>query len=193
MNPGGVGVDIKHNSYHRYLNRLKGKGPLRRGVIPPYYGVPIPFNRAFPVYGGKTVKTDIVTGCDCPDVPNNEIANRRIYGEKTNALQDEIYSVQFKFHEGDFVFATKPGCDDTLYKAKILHIQDSFYTIEFLDDHSIITTTGENLGIYFDCDCNESPSLEEYILANEYKSNNTEAVSSLYCEFLNRVTTKTIL
>jgi len=25
MSPGGVGVDIKHNSYERYLNRIKGK------------------------------------------------------------------------------------------------------------------------------------------------------------------------
>lgn len=64
--PGGVGCDIKHNSYDRYLNRLKGKGPMRRGVIPPGFGKPIPFNPAFPVYGGKTTKTNIVSNCDCP-------------------------------------------------------------------------------------------------------------------------------
>ena len=34
MRPGstsapGVGVDIKHNSYDRYLAKLKGRGPLR--------------------------------------------------------------------------------------------------------------------------------------------------------------------
>ena len=63
--PGGAGCDIKHNSYDRYLNRLKGKGPLRRGYIPPTFGAPIPFNPAFPVYGGKTTKTNIVTGCNC--------------------------------------------------------------------------------------------------------------------------------
>lgn len=34
MSPGGIGVDIKHNSYDRYLNRLKGKSPLRREPIP---------------------------------------------------------------------------------------------------------------------------------------------------------------
>jgi len=28
--PGGVGVDIKHNSYARYLARIKGKAPLRK-------------------------------------------------------------------------------------------------------------------------------------------------------------------
>ena len=63
--PGGVGCDIKHNSYERYLNRIKGKGPLRRGVVPPFVPV-IPFNRAFPIYGGKTFKTNIVSGCNCP-------------------------------------------------------------------------------------------------------------------------------
>jgi len=66
QSPGGVGCDIKHNSYDRYLNRLKGKGPLRRGKVPADFGTPfIPFNPAYPVYGAKTLKTNIVTGCDC--------------------------------------------------------------------------------------------------------------------------------
>jgi len=66
--PGGIGCDIKHNSYDRYLNRLKGKGPMRRGVILPTFGKPIPFNPAFPIYGGKTTKTSIVNipfPCNC--------------------------------------------------------------------------------------------------------------------------------
>lgn len=63
--PGGAGCDIKHNSYDRYLNRLKGKAPLRRGVIPPNFGAPIPFNCAFPVYGNKTTKTNIINHCVC--------------------------------------------------------------------------------------------------------------------------------
>jgi len=41
------------------LNRLKGKGPVRRGVVPPTFGKPLPFNPAFPIYGGKTMKTSI--------------------------------------------------------------------------------------------------------------------------------------
>jgi hypothetical protein len=66
QSPGGVGCDIKHNSYDRYLNRLKGKGPLRRGIVPPNFGSPvIPFNPAYPIYGAKTIKTNIVTGCNC--------------------------------------------------------------------------------------------------------------------------------
>jgi hypothetical protein len=53
--PGGVGVDIKHNSYERYLNRIKGMGPLRRESKP----------APFPLYGGKRMKTNIVNGCVC--------------------------------------------------------------------------------------------------------------------------------
>ena len=66
QSPGGIGCDIKHNSYDRYLNRIKGKAPLRRGIIPPTFGAPIPFNRAFPIYGGKITKTSIVNDCICP-------------------------------------------------------------------------------------------------------------------------------
>jgi hypothetical protein len=66
QSPGGLGCDIKHNSYDRYLNRLKGKAPLRRGIIPPTFGDPIPFNNAYPIYGGKTTKTSIVNDCICP-------------------------------------------------------------------------------------------------------------------------------
>ena len=66
QSPGGVGCDIKHNSYERYLNRLKAKEPLRQGVIPPGFGQnSIPFVRAFPIYGGKTTKTNIISGCVC--------------------------------------------------------------------------------------------------------------------------------
>jgi hypothetical protein len=66
--PGGVGVDIKHNSYERRLNRLKAKGPLRQGVIPTNFANPsIPFDRSVPVYGGKTLKTSIIeANCKCP-------------------------------------------------------------------------------------------------------------------------------
>ena len=51
--PGGIGCDIKHNSYDRYLNRLKGKGPLRRGFVPPSF------------VNQTSVKTNIVNGCNC--------------------------------------------------------------------------------------------------------------------------------
>lgn len=90
LSPGGIGVDIKHNSYARYLNKIKGQGPLRRGVIPPNYGTPyIPFNRAFPVYGGKVIKTSIVNRCDCPLIGKQ--GDALIY--RNDAVQDAIYNV----------------------------------------------------------------------------------------------------
>jgi len=73
MSPGGVGVDIKHNSYARYLLRLKGGGPCQSQTIPPTFGkVPIVFNPAVPIYGGKTVKTSIAgSGWGAPSNPCN--------------------------------------------------------------------------------------------------------------------------
>lgn len=69
--PGGIGCDIKHNSYQRYLLRLKGIKPLRRGIIPPTFFVPnLPFQRSSPMYGDKQLKTSIVSGCSC--FPNND-------------------------------------------------------------------------------------------------------------------------
>ena len=87
LSPGGIGCDIKHNSYDRYLNRLKGKAPLRRGVIPPDFGKPIPYNRAFPIRGGKTTKPNIVSGCNCD--PKAAIA--LIYKDPNYNINDEFY------------------------------------------------------------------------------------------------------
>jgi hypothetical protein len=83
MSPGGSGVDIKHNSYERYLNRIKGRGPFRRGIVPPGMKLPyIPFNPAFPVYGGKLMKTSIVSGCNCPEISDdNDILYKNLYPE----------------------------------------------------------------------------------------------------------------
>jgi hypothetical protein len=59
ISPGGVGCDIKHNSYSRYIAKIKGKNPLRREIVGCAYGCYIPFNIGYPIYGGKTVKTSI--------------------------------------------------------------------------------------------------------------------------------------
>ena len=70
--PGGIGCDIKFNSYVRYLNKLKGKSVLKRGYISPEITKiiantgQIPFNPAFPIYGGKYYKTNIIASCKCP-------------------------------------------------------------------------------------------------------------------------------
>jgi hypothetical protein len=61
QSPGGVGCDIKHNSYDRYLNKLKAKGPLRPDT-----------SVSTPIYGNKTIKTNILyPNCNylCLDCP----------------------------------------------------------------------------------------------------------------------------
>ena len=96
--PGGVGCDIKHNSYDRYLNRLKGKGPIRRGVVPPNFGQPIIFNPAFPVYGGKTIKTNIINNCNCPIYSIQD--NIKIYD---NPLWQPYPTNEYEFTIVDYV------------------------------------------------------------------------------------------
>lgn len=85
LSPGGSGVDIKHNSYDRYLNRIKGKAPLRRnGILPDFGAKELEFNRAFPIYGGKTFKPNIVANCNCPITIDNNIDNGIFMGDTIN-------------------------------------------------------------------------------------------------------------
>jgi len=146
MSPGGAGVDIKHNSYDRYLNRLKGKKPIRRGVIPPEFGTPdIPFNRAYPIYGGKVMKTSIVNGCNCPIVSNNDA---KLYAN--SSIQDQIYGVTFKYQILDYVFVKQ--LDEEKIKAQIIAINNDIYTVK-LEDGTIKHVNGESLSIYYECNC----------------------------------------
>lgn len=114
LSPGGEGCDIKHNSYNRYLLRIKGKGPLRRGIIPEI-SPEIPFNRAFPVYGGKTFKTNIVSGYNCP-VCDSSNGNKQIY-QKT---EETIFNAGSNFYVGDIVSFSNDGT--TFYPGKILEV-----------------------------------------------------------------------
>jgi hypothetical protein len=56
LTPGGVGCDIKHNSYDRYLAKMKGK--YLRGTT----------TAIVPVSGGKKMKLNLVAGCVCNNV-----------------------------------------------------------------------------------------------------------------------------
>ena len=184
MSPGGVGVDIKHNSYDRYLNRLKGKSALRRGIVPPNFGADIPFNNAFPVYGGKTVKTSIINGCDCPDTNTNTNQNKLIYGSTLNAIQDEILSVKYVFNIGDFVWGKKYETDTMLYKGEIVDIENGQYVVHFDD----VTTTLAycELVIYFDCDnCANQLSLKEQLFVNFPNERLIQSGETSLCQFLN--------
>lgn len=122
--PGGVGCDIKHNSYDRYLNRLKGKGLLKRGAVHP----PAPFNPAFPVYGGKTYKTNIVSGCACPlDKP---IVEEDVLIFHNPRFMEYPVS-EYKFDVGALVYAIQSG--NAYYtKATVTHVSEGgIYTIQF--------------------------------------------------------------
>jgi hypothetical protein len=189
MGPGGTGVDIKHNSYDRYLNRLKGKSVLRRGVIPPNYGQPVPFNRAYPIYGGKTIKTGIINNCDCPDITDNTVTNKIIYDSPFNSLQDQILSVHYEYHVGDFVWANKVASDITLYKAEIMAIDNNLYTIKFVDDNTVMIKTLNNIYIYFDCECSNGYSIDELTYAmmtnGIYDNAVLNAINNKYCNISN--------
>ena len=188
MSPGGIGVDIKHNSYERRLLRLKGKSVLRRGVIPPNYGAPIPFNKAYPVYGGKVIKTGIINNCDCPNITDNLAADTLIYGSKSSAIQDTIFSITYKFNIGDYVWAKKDVLNSILYKAQIIDIVNGVYTIKFVDDGQILQTTESSLTIYFNCNCDHELSIQETVLDNQYSANNidqlVDATTTFYCDLL---------
>jgi hypothetical protein len=162
MSPGGSGVDIKHNSYDRYLNRLKAKKPIRRGEIPPTFGAPyIPFNRADPIYGGKVMKTSIVNNCNCPIVSNDNV---KLYAN--SSIQNQIYDVTYKYSVFDFVFAKKLGDGSgEKFKAQILGIENGIYTVKF-EDGTIEQLTELYLSIYFDCNCISSSDSLAYIEAS---------------------------
>ena len=184
MSPGGVGVDIKHNSYDRYLNRLKGKTVLRRGIVPPTFGADLPFNNAFPVYGGKTVKMAIINGCDCSDTGDQD---QLIYGSTLNAIQDKILDLKYVFNIGDFVWGKKYKTDTILYKGEIVDIENGQYVVHFDD----VTTTLPycELVIYFDCNnCVNQISLKDQLFVNfpNERLIQSDGISeNKICQFLN--------
>ena len=160
QSPGGIGCDIKHNSYDRYLNRLKGKGPLRRGIIPPGFGSPIQFNPAYPVYGGKITKTSIVTGCDCPiqSKAQDLQQNIQIYNDP---LWQPYPASNFSYSVGQYVYAIQVG--DTYYtRALITDISNGIYTIVFDNGTTQIVTNTSEIQSYVPCNCNGTINGRKY-------------------------------
>jgi len=152
--PGGVGVDIKHNSYDRYLNRLKGKGPLRRGKIPATFGQPIPFNPAYPIYGGKTTKTNLVSGCDCPpDLTNKEKQSQNVQIYNNPIWQPEQTGVH-QFQVGSNVYAKQTG-NDFFTHAIVTSVVNGIYTIKFDNGTIQQVTNVYDLLVYFPCKCSK--------------------------------------
>jgi len=164
MSPGGIGVDIKHNSYDRYLNKIKGKGPLRRGPIPPTFDIPVPFTLADPIYGDKRIKTNIITGCNCPDI-EEEKDDTIIYGNQSSAIQEEIFNVNYTFSIGDNVWVQEYSNNPQYYQAKIINIIDNNYLVKFVNSNNTLWTIAENMLVYYDCgQCLPQSSLWEHFL-----------------------------
>jgi hypothetical protein len=165
--PGGIGCDIKHNSYDRYLNRLKGKKDLRRGKIPPTIAVPnIPFNRAYPVYGGKEFKTSIVSGCNCPQ---NRLDNHLIYA---NSSFDGLNNVTFHFGVGMYVYAIKHNNSGSGYvKAHIIQdLGNGKFVIQFTDDKTTQIVFSYEIFQYFTCNCQQEQSLTDLTALCNYEN-----------------------
>lgn len=154
--PGGIGCDIKHNSYDRYLNRLKGKSFVRRGSVPTDFGKPIPFNNAYPVYGGKTFKTNIVNGCDCPVNNTNQENNQQDVRIYNNPLWQPYPSTNYGFKVGDYVYAIKVGTNYYSKAVVFVALGENIYGIRF-SDQTEQYENADNLLVYFPC-CNENNS-----------------------------------
>ena len=147
LSPGGYGVDIKHNSYDRYLARIKAKAPLRRGIIPKTFASGfIPFNRAYPIYGGKEFKTAIIDRCKpCDSIKNGEITIEELF--VPTDLKSKILTTIYTFTVGDTVYVDKPGLNK-LFEATIKEINGSDIVVQFTDDLQTTVVNNKAVAIF---------------------------------------------
>lgn len=118
MSPGGSGVDIKHNSYERYLNRIKGKGLLKKGKIQ--------VNDQQRMTGGKDSRLAIVNNCFCKKDENMNM-NMNNITEFNNAM----YDIKYIFEENQTILVRKNKYNKMWYKGIIIGIFDNIYLIDF--------------------------------------------------------------
>jgi hypothetical protein len=173
--PGGVGCDIKHNSYDRYLNRLKGKSVLRRGTIPYNFGIGLKdytFNRAYPIYGGKTTKLNIINGCNCPLTPANDNSDidikKSIYLDSNVLLNDPYknsnYKYNYKIHDTVYFMYNK-----SFIHGKIIQIlNNNEYLVEFDYNNKNIELILNYYDIYSDMEMSLDSNKEITCLDNCY-------------------------
>ena len=116
MSPGGSGVDIKHNSYERYLNRIKGKGLLKKGKVQ--------VNDEQKMTGGKDSRLAIVNNCFCEKDKNINMNNM-------TEFNDVMYDIKYIFKENQTILVRKNKYDKIWYKGIIIGIFDNNYLIDF--------------------------------------------------------------
>lgn len=171
MSPGGIGCDIKHNSYERRLNRLKGKSLLKREKVPADYST-----------NSKNLKTNIVQGCnDCNDTQGDSI----IYAHQTNhlGLSSNYFVV---FYIGETVYTQKEPNTPYL-EATITGINNNSnnktYQVTFAEDEKIYTKYGYELYTYMPCyisPCQQQAPEESYAVFNGL---NPETLLPNYCYY----------
>lgn len=189
--PGGAGVDIKHNSYQRYLNRIKGGKLARPGPVLPTYGIkPVEFNPAFPIYGGKVTKPAITTSCGPCICPNTKINGIKCNNGKQRQIMyrhppitDILRPSTYKFQVGDKVYAKQDRYE--LYSEGIVisvmdNTSPTTYNVE-LTDGQIYTNlvVGEVLP-WFPCDNCFSENDIVFDLVKNPSSVECQFVKSLY-------------
>jgi hypothetical protein len=166
--PGGYGVDVKHNSYDRYLNRLKGKGPIRRGAIPENFGEYIVYNPAFPIQGGKTMKMSIINGCNCYQSDAAEV-EKKIY---VSNCDPNMFATDLTYDVGKYVYVL---IGDICKKALITAIYGDEYSVLYMDGTTdvkyksdlLFYLMGKPKTISYSCNnCGDSSSL----YGSSYKS-----------------------
>lgn len=118
MSPGGSGVDIKHNSYDRYLNRIKGKGLLKKGKVQ--------INDGQMMTGGKDLRFAIVNNCDCD--PENK---KNMYANNLADFNDVMYDINYSFKIGQKIFVRKNNYNKLWYKGTIIAINGNIYMVDF--------------------------------------------------------------
>ena len=157
--PGGKGVDIKHNSYQRRINRLIAKSALKQSGIPQQ----IPYTRAYPIYGGKTMKPGMITNCNCNSY--NQQPLYTITNPASNLLT-AITTININLSVGDLVYA-KYLLNSWYSRATIISInEDSTYTVQY-DDNVIENKTILELKVYSTCACYNVDSTSSTIITPE--------------------------
>lgn len=119
MSPGGSGVDIKHNSYERYLNRIKGKGLLKKGKVQ--------VNDEQRMTGGKDSRLAIVNNCFCEKDKNMNMNNMNNMKE----FNDVMYDIKYIFEENQTILVRKNKYNKIWYKGIIIGIFNNIYLIDF--------------------------------------------------------------
>lgn len=119
MSAGGVGVDIKHNSYERRLNKLKGKHILKRGNLKTVDGQTM--------QGGKMYNMGIISGCNCSSALYPFQNNNNTIQE----FNDAMYTWQVYFKVGETILVRKNMYNTMWYKGIIISIDSNILLVDF--------------------------------------------------------------